>query len=361
MGSKFRSSVVFVLKVTLIVRNRMKNIGLFATLIFLLAPYQLSAGLRFGTSRAVKATISELEKQKNGELVQSPQLSMISTFGGYGTANGKFDMNWGGSFPAVHFDGQYIHVTDPGNHRSQKFNSNGDFISWFGRKGGIFGSYNTGTPEACFQYWGGVLVDTNSNVWVNGFLPFSCGYLDPRGIFKFDSNGVLIGSITANVTAFSNFARNSTGQIVAFVNDTNTLSIFDPNGSVLSTFGGAGTSDGKFDNNSTGGSVVIDSFDNIFVADWNNQRIQKFDTNGNFLSKWPISGSSWQSLSIDETNHLYVFSYTDVTEYSPSGVRLNIYSYPASGSCSPGSQIHIQSNRIYCTGLSNQVFILQKP
>ena len=46
------------------------------------------------------------------------------------------------------------------------------------------------------------------------------------------------------------------------------------------SFGDHGKGEGQFD---TPHSITIDRFDNIYVADRNNQRVQVFDTNGKFL------------------------------------------------------------------------------
>ena len=40
------------------------------------------------------------------------------------------------------------------------------------------------------------------------------------------------------------------------------------------------------------GGVYVDSSDNVSVSDFGeNNRIQKFESNGNFLSKWGTTGS----------------------------------------------------------------------
>ena len=48
----------------------------------------------------------------------------------------------------------------------------------------------------------------------------------------------------------------------------------------VTQWGGKGSSNGQFDVPS---GVAVDSSGNVFVADSNNSRIQKFDNNGNFL------------------------------------------------------------------------------
>ena len=56
----------------------------------------------------------------------------------------------------------------------------------------------------------------------------------------------------------------------------------------VAKWGSSGTGDGQF-NKSTG--VATDSSGNVYVADYYNNRIQKFDSDGKFLVKWGTSGT----------------------------------------------------------------------
>jgi tripartite motif-containing protein 71 len=63
---------------------------------------------------------------------------------------------------------------------------------------------------------------------------------------------------------------------------------FDRDGNFISKFGTEGNGDGQFSHPI---GVVADSFGCIYVADLQNHRIQKFDNEGNFISKWGTLGN----------------------------------------------------------------------
>jgi tripartite motif-containing protein 71 len=83
-------------------------------------------------------------------------------------------------------------------------------------------------------------------------------------------------------------ALDSSGQV--YVTDTynNRVQKFDSGGNYLDQWGSQGSSKGQFDS-PTG--IAIDQTNNIYVADTNNNRIQKFDSDGNYLMRWGTSGN----------------------------------------------------------------------
>jgi len=131
---------------------------------------------------------------------------------------------------AVDPNGKIVYVTDTGNNRIQKFDSNGTFISSWG---------SAGSANSLFKAPTGVAVDPN-------------------------------------------------GKIV-YVTDTgnNRIQKFDSNGNFLAKWGSLGNSDGQFKSPTD----IAVSGNEIIVVDSKNARIQKFDSNGNFLDKWGSSGS----------------------------------------------------------------------
>ena len=76
---------------------------------------------------------------------------------------------------------------------------------------------------------------------------------------------------------------------------------FSPDGEVLATWGSKGNGDGQFDDPT---SVAVDPATNkVYVADPINKRIQIFDSNGKFLTKWSVpewgQPQGFEDLAID--------------------------------------------------------------
>ena len=84
-----------------------------------------------------------------------------------------------------------------------------------------------------------------------------------------------------------------------------------PDGQVLTVWGSKGSGDGQFDDPA---SVAVDPTTNkVYVADPRNKRIQVFDSDGKFLTKWivPEWGGPYgfEDLAIDSNNgRLYASS-----------------------------------------------------
>jgi DNA-binding beta-propeller fold protein YncE len=91
----------------------------------------------------------------------------------------------------------------------------------------------------------------------------------------------------------------------------NRIAKFGPDGEPLATWGSKGNGDGEF-NDPT--SVAVDPATNkVYVADPTNKRIQVFDENGKFLTKWSVPAwgepAGFEDLAIDShTDRLYASS-----------------------------------------------------
>jgi DNA-binding beta-propeller fold protein YncE len=75
------------------------------------------------------------------------------------------------------------------------------------------------------------------------------------------------------------------------------------------SWGTTGTGDGQF---ILPHGVVVDSHGDLYVSERGNARIQKFDSNGNFLMKWGSEGtgdgqfSHMEHIAIDSSDNIYV-------------------------------------------------------
>jgi DNA-binding beta-propeller fold protein YncE len=78
---------------------------------------------------------------------------------------------------------------------------------------------------------------------------------------------------------------------------------FDSVGNFIMMFGDSGSGPGQFRYPS---DVVVDDSGYIYVADPTLNRIQKFDSLGNFVLAWGDSGLGCRGIAIDSLNYLYV-------------------------------------------------------
>ena len=76
-------------------------------------------------------------------------------------------------------------------------------------------------------------------------------------------------------------------------------------------FGDQGRGDGQF-SHATG--IAVDGQGHIFVADYNNQRVQKFDGQGAFITAWTMasdlnSTGTPEGIAVDAQGRVYITDY----------------------------------------------------
>ncbi|RLI51457.1 MAG: hypothetical protein DRP09_19280, partial [Candidatus Thorarchaeota archaeon] len=166
-----------------------------------------------------------------------PQGVYVSEFDGSGSAEENLDTPVG---LAIQTSGAstYIYVTDWGKNRIQKFTSDGQSQAAWGSEG---------NGNVQFKYPTGVAIDSSGNIYVS----------DTGDIHNPDNT------------------------------DNNRIQKLDSAGGYLTEWGGKGEDDGQFDSPA---GIWIDNNGYVYVADGGNNRIQKFSPDGRFITKFGVPG-----------------------------------------------------------------------
>ena len=278
----------------------------------------------------------------------------ISKFGSAGTGNGQFRSPYG-----LVFDSSgNIFVGDMLNHRIQKFDSSGTYISQFG---------SNGTGNGQFDRPRGIALDTTGNIYTaefynhriqkfssSGVYQSKIGYLyivsgsangsfnTPGDVAMFPSNGnvYVVDTVNNRIQKFNSslawvWSVGSTGSGNSQFNTPRRIAIdaseniyitdaanhcvkkFDSSGSFLLKFGTNGTGTGQF---TTPYGIAVDSTYNVFVTD-NNSRVQKFGSDGTYITSYSIFNS--RAISLDSAGNMYITSTNQsIYKYSSSGTLL---------------------------------------
>ncbi len=160
-------------------------------------------------------------------------------------------------------------VVDKNNHRIQKFDKNGNFITNWGGKSSLL------------------------------------------ELGKFDSpSGIAV-------------ERGNDSRVFVVDCDNNRIQRFENNGDCIDSLGAQGDSDGKFYSPQ---DIAIDSAGNIFVVDSANERIQVFNKDKKFVTKWAVDGYPLD-IEIIETagvKEIYVVCHKShkIMVYDEKGIRI---------------------------------------
>jgi tripartite motif-containing protein 71 len=114
---------------------------------------------------------------------------------------------------------------------------------------------------------------------------------------------------------------------------TENVKKYDKEGKFITQWGKLGTGEGQF-HVPTG--IAVDKDGNVYVDDFRNRRIQKFDSNGNFLLQWsPDPAGSPGSIAVDHNGNVYVSLFEsqehNIQKFDSNGKLLTTWGERGSG------------------------------
>jgi tripartite motif-containing protein 71 len=262
----------------------------------------------------------------------------LRTWGSRGLADGQFlypkssgkDIH-GPVGIAVGDDGN-VYVTDPWKFRVQVFTSSGTFLRKWGHLRTPGGSWNTPAAIAAGRRGGslntplGIAIEPSGNV-----LVVTGGWMSTVG-------AVAVHRFTAA-------------------------------GEFLQRWGADGFGPGQFDSPA---GVAVDRAGNVYVADSDNNRVQKFSSTGHFIRQWGSMGDGLlrgpTDVAIDPQGNLYVVDSQNrrVQRFSSTGAFLGKWGSPTRSPLGEGSFEHPSTiavdreGRVYVGDLGDEIQIFAR-
>ena len=226
------------------------------------------------------------------------------------TKMGQCIERWGSNQRPGHFnypkgisndDDNIIYVADSGNNRIQKFSADGQFLMAWGESGTLTGQFIS--PR-------GIAVDHHKPDKKRIFVSDTGN----KRIQVFSSNGQFLGLINNEKITGTPYGLDCDQNGYLYVTDKTNGKIYkiNPEGIVEQEWGEKGDGIGQFN---TPSDIACDDNDPnqifVYVVDTNNNRIQKFSSNGAFINQWgkrgENSGEFYYPTAIDIDSEGYVY------------------------------------------------------
>ncbi|NLE45162.1 MAG: TIGR03663 family protein [Chloroflexi bacterium] len=293
--------------------------------------WPLRSDFQFYVRRDVAARVWELSSDGLNELSPSSEASVPDPYelgwqdmaarlviGSEGAAEGQLQAPRGVTVDA---EGN-IYVADSGNHRIAKFASDGAFLA-------AWGTYSMVEDEVSgvvgFNEPWGIALDAEGNLYVADTWNHRIQKLDAEGRFvtswgRFGQQSVVDAHGEYEFFGPRGIAIGDDGSI--YVTDTGNkrVLVFGPQGEFQREWGGGGVLDGYLDE-PVGIAIGPDGL--VYVADTWNARVQVFDAQGDFVRQWPLEGL--EELTIEDKPHIAVDSRGYVYVTDPSEYRVLVF------------------------------------
>ena len=179
----------------------------------------------------------------------SLQGELLSVIGSHGNENGQFNRPRGLAFN----NNKLLYVVDRWNHRVQVFQQDDTFAFSFGSKGSNPGQFQEPVKIA---------IDPNNNVLVTDFTADCINIFTDKGQFIQTINSYRPWAITISPTGYL---------ITDHYGVDNMIRVWSPTYQLIKQFGKKGSKQGEFDDIH---GIAMDSRGTIYVAEYNNKRLQ---------------------------------------------------------------------------------------
>jgi DNA-binding beta-propeller fold protein YncE len=185
----------------------------------------------------------------------------------------------------------HIFILNRGNHPVLEFNADGSFVTSFGEGSPLFT-----TPHS-------IRFDKQDNLWyvnsaANMVVKFNAKRRVEQALGRREEPWVyLTHGIERAIPPPANFYQ-PTDTVVGpdgstYVTDgygNSRVAKFTFEGNLVKYWGDRGTKTGQFN---TPHNIVMDANSTLYVADRQNNRVQVFDTDGNFKAEYKLDGPAW--------------------------------------------------------------------
>lgn len=255
----------------------------------------------------------------------------VASFGwGWGDPGGDIGQYRNPSGIAVYRDPHGVAsvvLTDTNNHRLRAFTADGMFIEKWGEPG---------SGRSQFRYPQGVAVNSrlemvvadagNHRIQITQGPPPDMMHLPGLYIREFGHEGSGDGELRNPLAV----AVGAGDEIYVADTDNHRIQKFDREGRFLARWGTHGHGPGEFDLPS---GIAVDPKGFVYVVDTDNHRVQKFDTAGAFLAEWGGSGSREgqfyrpKGIAVDGQGNVWVADCNNhrVQKFSPGGRFLGAF------------------------------------
>jgi uncharacterized protein (TIGR03663 family) len=254
---------------------------------------------------------------------QTRALNTVAVWGVHGLGEGMFNYPRNVALAPA----GSVYVADSGNHRIQKFTADGEFVTMWGHMCKMYeGQQGCQDPDGaggCMEPWD-VEVDADGFVYVADTWNHRVQKFDGDGNFvtTWGWHGVSEGGVGAEKQFWGprDIAIDADGLI--YVSDTGNkrVQVFMPDGQFVDQWGRKGTLDGEFDE-PVGIAIAADG--RTYVADTWNRRIQVFDAEHFYQHKWEIY--TWIGQSLENKPYLAVDAWDRVYATDPEGYRVLVF------------------------------------